>query len=284
MSRLLAIKHSPTAITYTQLSSPKTAGNPYFFDKAGTLFKVGETVPYLGREFIPEQEESWLIPTSQFRYEREYTLEELKNIYYMVDPINKEQTMFRIWNGKEGYYNVIDRFCNEYFKRKLVDSILFSFDNFILVNKTAVYSDRRRHRLRGDGQPGLLRGERHPDLLCQTRPPIADCKREKLCEIGTCEGESHNNGRVFRNAEGALPQCGRSRRGRRRRRSSTSSSESTLPTRCDWRSGCWRDSRQKRPDRVPRTVKKRSPLVRTPDQLCVKVQKSDGCQQKTGGY
>jgi hypothetical protein len=35
---------------------------------------------------------------------------------------------------------------------------------------------------------------------------------------------------------------------------------------------------------VPRTVKKRSPLVRTPDQLCVKVQKSDGCQQKTGGY
>lgn len=204
MSRLLAIKHSPTAITYTQLSSPKTAGNPYFFDKAGTLFKVGETVPYLGREFIPEQEESWLIPTSQFRYEREYTLEELKNIYYMVDPINKEQTMFRIWNGKEGYYNVIDRFCNEYFKRKLVDSILFSFDNIILVNKTAVYSDRRRHRLRGDGQPGLLRGERHPDLLCQTRPPIADCKREKLCETGTCEGESHNNGRAFRNAEGAL--------------------------------------------------------------------------------
>lgn len=115
-------------------------GNPYFFDKAGTLYKVGESVPYLGREFVPEQEESWLTPTSQFSYQNEYTFEELKKIYYRVEPVNSEQTMFLVWNGNERYYNIIDRYGNEYFNKKMVDDILFSFDHFILVNKTAVYS------------------------------------------------------------------------------------------------------------------------------------------------
>ena len=69
---------------------------------------------------------------------------------------------------------------------------------------TQMSSPKLMKQLDGDGQPRLLQGERHPDLLCQTRPPIADRQRERLCKTGTCEGESHNNGRVVRDAEGAL--------------------------------------------------------------------------------
>ena len=72
-----------------------------------------------------------------------------------------------------------------------------------------------------------------------------------------------------------------SRRGRRRRRSCTSSSESTLPTRCDWRRGCWSSNGQRRRSQVPQRVPRRSPHSRTSDQLCVKVQESDSYQQKT---
>ena len=114
--------------------------NPYFFDKAGTLYKVGETAPYLGHEFVPEQEDSWLTQTSQFSYQNEYTFEELKTLYYRVEPVNSEQTMFLVWNGNERYYNIIDRYGNEYLNKKMVNDILFSLDHFIIVNKTAVYS------------------------------------------------------------------------------------------------------------------------------------------------
>lgn len=114
--------------------------NPYFFDKAGTLYKVGETAPYLGQEFMPEQEESWLTQTSQFSYQNEYTFEELKKLYYSVEPVNSEQTMFLVWNGNERYNNIIDRYGNEYLNKKKVKDIIFSFDHFIIVNKTAVYS------------------------------------------------------------------------------------------------------------------------------------------------
>lgn len=121
--------------------------NPCFFDKAGTLYKVGETAPYLGNEFVPEQEESWLTPTSQFSYEYKYTLEELKRLYYMVDPVNKEQTMFRIWNGQERYLNIIDQYRNEYLNKKIVKEILFSFDHFIIINNTAIYSTNMKKLL-----------------------------------------------------------------------------------------------------------------------------------------
>ena len=63
--------------------------------------------------------------------------------------------------------------------------------------------DRRRHGLRRDGQTRLLQREQHPDLLRETRPPVADIQRERLCETGACESEGHHDGRIVRDAEGA---------------------------------------------------------------------------------
>ena len=41
---------------------------------------------------------------------------------------------------------------------------------------------------------------------------------------------------------------------------------------------------RKPPDKVPQRIEKRSPLAKTPNRLCEKVRKSDGYQQKAGGY
>lgn len=114
--------------------------NPVFFDKNGTLFKKGESEPYLGCDFVPKQEKSLLIPTSEFVWEYKYTLDELKKLYYSVSPVNSEQTLFKVWNGKEHYDNIIDCYCNEYLAKDMVKDIDVSFNHFIIVNHKFVYS------------------------------------------------------------------------------------------------------------------------------------------------
>ena len=114
--------------------------NPVFFDKNGTLFKKGEAEPYLGCDFVPKQKKSLLTPTSEFVWDRKYTFDELKELYFSVSPVNSEQTMFKIWNGKERYENIIDCYCNEYLDKDLVENINVSFNHFIIVNHKTVYS------------------------------------------------------------------------------------------------------------------------------------------------
>lgn len=114
--------------------------NPVFYSKNGTLYKVGDDEPYLGSDFVPEQKKQLLLPKSDFGWERKLNLEELKERYYSVSPVNSEQTMFHVWNGKERYYNIIDCYGNEYLDKNLVKNIDVSFDHFIIVNLEAVYS------------------------------------------------------------------------------------------------------------------------------------------------
>lgn len=123
-------------------------GNKYFYEKKGTLYRVDEDAPYLGEEFTPvqeskagkkEEDDSLLVNTSRFVHERTYSLEELTTQYYSVAPINKNQTMFLVWNGKERYNNIVDQYGNEYFNKGKVSEIHFSFDHFILVDHKYVY-------------------------------------------------------------------------------------------------------------------------------------------------
>ena len=115
-------------------------GNPVFFDNKGTLYHVGNSEPFLGYEFLPKQEETLLLSTSQFEYRHECSPDELTEHYSNVSPVDANQTMFLVWNGKERYYNIIDRYGNEYLNRSKVEDVQFCFNRFVLVNHAYVYS------------------------------------------------------------------------------------------------------------------------------------------------
>ena len=115
-------------------------GNKLFYDLKGSLYKVDDPEPYLGCVYEPRKEDTLLLPTSEFARERQYSIEELKELYYTVSPVDSEERMFHVWNGKERYANIVDRYGNEYLNKKLVKDIQVSFDHFIIVNNSYVYS------------------------------------------------------------------------------------------------------------------------------------------------
>ena len=114
--------------------------NPLFYDIKGTLYKRGCGSPYLGKEFEPQHEPSFLNPQSGFSREKECTLAELQERYTQVHPIDSHQQLFHVWNGIEQYFNIVDRFGNEYFDKSVVKDVIFSFDHFVIANHSAVYS------------------------------------------------------------------------------------------------------------------------------------------------
>lgn len=114
-------------------------GNPCFYDVKGTLYKVGEIEPYLGERFVPDSGQSLLLSASGFDRGKEYTLSELKERYYSVRPIDTNNTMFLVWNGKERYYDIVDRYGNEYLNKWMVKAVDVSFNRFVVVNNSAVY-------------------------------------------------------------------------------------------------------------------------------------------------
>ena len=115
-------------------------GNPYFYDAKGTLYKIGEIEPYIGERFVPDLGNKLLLSTSDFVRDKVYSLNELKERYYSVSPINANSTLFLVWNGKERYYNIVDRYGNEYLNKQIVTEVDVSFNRFVIVNKSAVYS------------------------------------------------------------------------------------------------------------------------------------------------
>ena len=64
--------------------------------------------------------------------------------------------------------------------------------------------DWRRHRLCRHREQGLLQGEGNPDILREAGSSLPGEEGERLCETGACEGEGDRDGRVIRDAEGAL--------------------------------------------------------------------------------